>query len=233
MTSRLAIVGGTYRLPSDVVDRGERRRVDGPLGPIEVIDDGTVWWFNRHGLDERIPVHRVDHLANMAALATGCDRVLAIGSCGSLRADLGPGTVVAPDDVFAPWSTPTRYGDARAESMAGFDPRWRAHVVGSWRRATSTGLLDGGTYVQSPGPRFETPAEVRFYATVGDVVGMTLAAEMVAAGEFGLSHAAIVMVDNFANGVGGGQLTLDEFEGHVAANGGGLWSDVRATVAAL
>jgi len=32
---------------------------------------------------------------------------------------------------------------------------------------------DGGVYLQSMGPRFETKAEIRFMSTVGDVVGMT------------------------------------------------------------
>ena len=32
---------------------------------------------------------------------------------------------------------------------------------------------DGGVYLQSMGPRFETKAEIRFMATCGDVVGMT------------------------------------------------------------
>ena len=34
-------------------------------------------------------LHRVDHAANMDALATECDLVLAVGSCGSLRTDFG------------------------------------------------------------------------------------------------------------------------------------------------
>jgi len=231
--ARLAIVCGTYRLPAGIVERGERRRVDGPRGSIEVIDDGTVWWSNRHGLDERTPVHRVDHATNMAALATGCDRALAIGSCGSLHRATEVGTVLLLDDTFAPWTTPTIFDDARAESMPGFDLAWRARVLEAWRLATSTSLVDGGTYVQSPGPRFETPAEIRFYATVGDVVGMTLAAEMVVAAELGIAHAAIVMVDNLANGIGDLPLTKTEFEANVAANRDRLWIDVEAVAARL
>ena len=45
-------------------------------------------------------------------------------------------------------------------------------------------------YAQTLGPRFETPAEVRALARVADMVGMTIAAEAVLAGEAALAYAA-------------------------------------------
>jgi 5'-methylthioadenosine phosphorylase len=229
---RLAIVTGTHRFPPSLTEGAERRTLPGPRGDIEVLDRGDVVLVNRHGLDERTPVHRVDHAANMTAVATECDLVLAIGSCGSLRTDLAPGAILLLDDVFAPWSTASIFEDARAESLPGFNRSWRAGILDAWA-ATGEPVIDGGTYVQSPGPRFETPAEVRFYAVVGDVVGMTLAAEMVAAGEAGLMYAATVMVDNMASGLAAEPLTIAQFEAAVASNRDALWSAVTATTAAL
>ena len=78
--------------------------------------------------------------------------------------------------------------------------------------------IDGGVYVQTTGPRFETPAEVRFLATVGDVVGMTIGTENVAMHERGLTHAAVCIVDNLGNGLGATTLTLEEFEAGKRAN---------------
>jgi 5'-methylthioadenosine phosphorylase len=139
--------------------------------------------------------------------------------------------MVAIDDVFAPWVSPTLFDDARAESLPGFDVEWRAQMVDAWRSSANVHLVDGGTYVQSRGPRFETPAEVRFYAGVGDVVGMTLAAEMVLAREAGIHHAAVCVVDNLANGVGDRQLTVSEFEATARTNRERLWAAVFAMVA--
>ena len=45
-----------------------------------------------------------------------------------------------------------------------------------------------------------------------DVVGMTIAAECVIAGELGLEYAALCMVDNLANGLAEGELSVDEME---------------------
>jgi len=228
----LAIVTGTHRFPPALTDGAKRRTLVGPRGPVEALDRGEVLLLNRHGMDERTPVHLVDHAANMTALAIECDQVLAIGSCGSLRTDLLPGAVLLLNDVFAPWTTDSIFADARAESLPGFDAPWRASVLDAWA-ATGEPVIDGGTYVHSPGPRFETPAEVRFYAVVGDVVGMTLGAEMVVAREAGLAYAAVVMVDNMASGLAAEPLTMEQFEAAVARNRDELWTGVSATVGAL
>ena len=60
-----------------------------------------------------------------ALLDAGCDRVLALASTGSLRADWPVGTVVVPDDFFAPWVTPSIFDDTRGHAVPGFDPEWR------------------------------------------------------------------------------------------------------------
>lgn len=199
------------RVPVDVVS---------PRGParITLLDLGDAVVCSRHGLDDFRPAHLVDHHANLAALAAaGCDRVLALGSVGSLRADWPVGTVVVPDDLFSPLVTPSWFDDARGHRVLGFDAVWRAEVLAAWR-AHDPAVVDGGIYAQTTGPRFETPAEIRFLATVADVVGMTVAAEAFLAGEVGLAHAAVCVVDNLANGIAATPLTEAEFRAGVAAN---------------
>ena len=44
-------------------------------------------------------------------------------------------------------------------------------------RSVEGPVVDGGVYVETRGPRFETPAEIRWLATLGDIVGMTAASE--------------------------------------------------------
>ncbi len=163
--------------------------------------------------------HRIDHAANLRALAEqGCDRVLAIGSVGSLHAELPVGSLVCPDDFIALQLGLSALDDVRAHRPPGFDRGWRERVLSAWREAGAGELRDGGVYWQAIGPRFETPAEIRLIAAHADLVGMTVASECVVAGELGLAYAAVCVVDNLANGVGPGELSVEEMERHRAAN---------------
>jgi 5'-methylthioinosine phosphorylase len=145
--------------------------------------------------------HAIDHGANLRPLAEqGCDRVLAIGSVGSLRPELGVGSLVCPDDFIALNLGDSIYEDARAHSAPGFDPHWREEVISAWSEGGQA-PRDGGVYWQARGPRFETPAEIRVMAAHADVVGMTIASECVVAGELDVAYAALCVVDNLANGL--------------------------------
>lgn len=230
-SSRLAVITGSGIGAADVVPDGDARTVGTDRDGVVVRDAGAVVALGRHGAQHDRPAHRVDHAANLAAIASlGCDRVLAVASTGSLRTDWGVGTVVLPDDFFAPWANPSRYDDTRGHSVPGFDPDWRTRIRDAWRDVCSTPVIDGGVYVQTTGPRFETPAEVRFLASVGDVVGMTVASECILAKEFGLAYAVVCVVDNIANGLSATNLTVEEFEAGVASNREQLVSDLRRVV---
>jgi len=162
--------------------------------------------------------HQIDHEANLRPLLEqGCDRVLAIGSVGSLDPGLAVGSTVCPDDFIAFGLAGSIFSDLRAHSAPGFDPRWRAEVIAAWAEG-SAAPRDGGVYWQARGPRFETAAEIRAMAPHADVVGMTIASECVVAAELGLAYAALCMVDNLANGIGAGAISVEEMEADRARN---------------
>lgn len=156
----------------------------------------------RHGCEGGFVLpHEIDHEANLRPLLEqGVDRVLAIGSVGSLRPELGVGSLVCPDDFIALNLGDSIFADARAHSAARFSERWRKEVIAAWSEGGQA-PHDGGVYWQARGPRFETPAEIRLMAGHADVVGMTIASECVVAGELGLDYAALCVVDNLANGL--------------------------------
>ncbi len=157
----------------------------------------------RHDADSAFVLpHLIDHAANLRPLLEqGCDRVLGIGSVGSLKpAGLAVGALVCPDDFIALGLGDSIFDDGRAHSAPGFTPRWREEVITAWSEGGQA-PRDGGVYWQARGPRFETPAEIRLMATHADVVGMTLASECVVARELGLDYAALCVVDNLANGL--------------------------------
>jgi 5'-methylthioinosine phosphorylase len=189
----------------------------------------------RHGAGEGAYVlpHAIDHAANLRPLLEqGCDRVLAIGSVGSLRPELPVGSLLCPDDFIALQVGVSIFADTRAHSAPGFDPRWRGEVIEAW---TTGGQAphDGGVYWQTLGPRFETPAEIRLVAPHADVVGMTIASECIVAGELGLEYAALCMVDNLANGLASGALDVAALEDDRLANAARLRDGLAAVLPRL
>ncbi len=159
--------------------------------------------------------------------------MLAIGSVGGLRAELGPGTFVCPDDFIALDAGPlTALEGAAAHRVPGFDPGWRGEVLRACA-AAGVEVHDGGVYWQVRGPRLETPAEIGLIAAHAEVIGMTIASECVIAGELGLRYAAVCLVDNLANGVGETELTVAELDAGRAANRERLAAALEAVVPAL
>src|SRR5918995_4956844 len=197
---RLAVVGGHSIMDTGFPGGADRREVDVRGGPVEVADAGSFVALQRHGLGSYTPPHAIDHQANPRALAdVGCDRGLAICSVGGLRAELGVGTMLAPDDFIALHLGLSTFDDQRGHRVPGIDPEWRRRVVEGWSADAEIPLGDGGTYWQTIGPRLETAAEIRLIGAHADVVGMTLGSECVVAGELGVPYAAICVVDNLAN----------------------------------
>jgi len=227
---RLGFIGG-HGVMRVAAGAAARRAV---YGGVALLESDTAVWLERHGLESFTPAHRLDHVRNLDALAAaGCDRVIALSSVGSLRTDWPVGTIAAPDDFFAPGISPSRFNDARGHSVPGFDLAWRARVVEAWLRAARSPLIDGGVYAQTPGPRFETPTEVRALARDADLVGMTVASESIIAAETGIAYAAVCVVDNLANGLEPTRLTMAEYAAGAAANRDRVVDDVEAVIPLL
>jgi len=212
---RLAIVGGNAT-----------RGLQLPPGEWETLD--------RHGEDAYALPHQIDHAANLGRLvASGCERVLAIASVGGLQPQYGPGTFLCPDDFISLAGNATMLSGRDAHLVIAFDPDWRGVVLEEWTSHADPPLLDGGVYWQSVGPRLESPAEVRHAARDADVIGMTIASECAAATELGLAYAAVCVVDNYANGVGESELTIEELEAGRAANREALAAALEIVLPAL
>ena len=103
---RLGIIGGTGLLELEGLEvrrrREDRTRWGAPSGPVleGVLGGREVAFLHRHGTPSRIPPHRINYRANICALsAAGCDRIVAVAAVGGIRADLGPGTLVVPDQI--------------------------------------------------------------------------------------------------------------------------------------
>ena len=70
-----------------------------------------------------------------------------------------------------------------------------------------------GTYLQTTGPNFETPAEIKAFRALGaDAVGMSTACEAVAAHHMGLKVCGISCISNLAAGISKSPLTHEEVQ---------------------
>jgi 5'-methylthioadenosine phosphorylase len=195
------------------------RIVETKHGRVALRERGEHVVLNRHGAGPApLPPHRINHRANLAALAQlGFEDVVSFNSVGSLQARLAPGTFVSCSDYVGLQQGPATYFDDELKGGApgianNLVPRLVAGLAPAFVVAT------GQTYVQMRGPRFETRAEIRVIRHWGDVVGMTLAHEADLCTELGLRYNSLGMVDNYANGLEGTSIDFASFKVHVGNN---------------
>ncbi len=73
--------------------------------------------------------------------------------------------------------------------------------------------LSEGVYLQTTGPNYESPAEIRMFESMGaSAVGMSTACEAVAAKHAGFEICGVSCITNMASGIGSGELKHDEVQ---------------------
>ena len=92
-----------------------------------------------------------------------------------------------------------------------YDPDLKAQIR---EAAEELGIpLQSGVYMQTPGPNFESPAEVRMCRTLGaDAVGMSTACESIAANHMGMRICGISCISNLACGMTETPLSHEEVQ---------------------
>jgi 5'-methylthioadenosine phosphorylase len=192
--------------------------VETPFGPpseTPVVGDvagRAVAFIPRHGRDHRFPPHHVNYRANLWALrALGVRQVLAPCAVGSMLPELGPGSLVVPDQIVdRTWGRPHTVYDGIGQVVhVGFaDPycaRGRLAVLGA-ARDVRWPPRDGSTLVVVNGPRFSSRAESRWHAALGGhIVGMTAMPEAAIARELALCYTSASVVTDLDAGFESGE----------------------------
>lgn len=222
-----AIIGGSGVYDPDMLSQQEERMVETPFGTVEVTvgtyKDAEVAFLPRHGGGHSQPPHLINYRANMWALhELGVERIISTSAVGSLNEDVTPGSyVVLSDFIDFTKRRPTTFYEGPSSLVPEKDvvhidvtrpycPQLRSVAYDSGAKCGMQ-MIDGGTYVCTEGPRFETAAEIRMYSILGgDVIGMTNVPEVVLARELEICYASIAMVTNFAAGISGEKLTHAE-----------------------
>ncbi len=234
----LGILGGSGLYEASFFDRISEKIVKTPFGDtsdrlqIGEVGELRVVFIPRHGRKLTVPANMVNHRANIWAMKKdGVSHIIASSSTGSLKKTLKPGDFVVPDDFLAFWNVPTLRQDVHHATPA-LDPALRLVLKKNAMKAGAT-VHDGGTYIQTSGPRLETRAEIEFFRNYGDVLGMTMASEATLACEVEIAYASLCTVDNYCNGIAPGLLTYEDIVRQQKENEGKLASAMEIAVEML
>lgn len=226
---RVAIIGGTGIDEMDCFAGGVTARVRTRFGSAEVmqtrVGDRDLIFLPRHGLTHSTPPSQINYRAQIAALRKiGAGAVIGVCAVGSLRTDLPAGSLAVLSDFI---DLTKRRQDTFFDTEHGpvvhtdftqpYCPVISDILVDSCKRV-GVPCTSSATYVGVEGPRYETPAEIRLYASWGgDVIGMTNLPEAVLAREAGLCYGAMAVVTNLAAGLSPTPLNHDEVRSAMAS----------------
>jgi len=213
----LAIIGGTglYHFGDGV----NAEVIATPYGEAAIfrlqLNGREVLFLPRHGIEHRIPPHRVNYRANIWALhALGVHEVLATQAVGSInpRMALGHFAILAQFLDFTKCRPATFFDEqvVHIDITHPYCPRLSARLLRAGEFLQDQ-LHSDAVYACTEGPRFETAAEIKAFRMLGaDLVGMTNVPEVILAREAGLCYASISIVCNWGAGMNNYPLTHDE-----------------------
>lgn len=211
---KIALVSGTSISQSDLFNDWKTLQIETPFGEVTAKCRDNLLLLNRHGISGKTPPHAINYRANLKAIEKwGAESILSLNSVGSLTPDLPPGTLLSCGDYVS--FDPISFFDDQNTYQV---PQIANNLLPDIEIVLRETLPKNKIYVQTRGPRFETPAEIRVVRNWGDVVGMTLAHEADLAGELEIPYTSLAMVDNYANGMGQEPLSADSFRRQILQN---------------
>jgi purine-nucleoside phosphorylase len=178
----------------------EGRFIFGYLSGKKVVAmQGRVHYYEGYDIEDVVlPIRIMRHL--------GAKTLILTNASGGINATYSPGEFMLISDHICLVPSPLIGKNAseigtRFPSMHDiYDRELRRVVI---KTAAETGIhIREGVYIQTTGPQYETPAEIRMYRAYGaDAVGMSTAVEAIAAVHAGFRVIGISCVSNMACGI--------------------------------
>jgi 5'-methylthioadenosine phosphorylase len=223
-----AIIGGSGLAKLSALQNTRRQVMRTPYGEpsgamtFGVLAGREVVFLARHGYGHTIAPHEINYRANIWALKDlRVSGVIAVATCGGIRHDLGPGTLVVPDQIIdythsrkSTFFEGTESPVTHIDFTQPYSARMRKVLIDAAAECGES-VVDGATYACTQGPRLETAAEIeRIARDGGDIVGMTGMPEAALAREAGLDYAALGVIVNYAAGRGDSknEIKLDDLD---------------------
>ncbi len=245
MTISMAIIGGTGVYDPNILANIRDESISTPYGDVTVkigeYQGKAVAFMNRHGAGHSVPPHLVNYRANIAGLKKlGVKSILATAAVGSLNPQMKPGDFVFVDQFLdftknrqSTFFEGGKHGVVHVDLTEPYCPEMRKLMAEAAAELKLT-YHQGGVYVTTEGPRFETPAEIKMFRLFGgDLVGMTSVPEVILAKEAEMCYATVCMVTNFAAGISPNHLTHQEVLDVMAKNSENLRKLAMTTIAKL
>ncbi|HEX3032236.1 MAG TPA: S-methyl-5'-thioadenosine phosphorylase [Bacillota bacterium] len=242
MAVSYAIIGGTGVYDPKILTDTREEKVHTNYGDV-VVKVGSyhgkeIAFLPRHGAKHSVPPHLINYRANISALKQlGVTKILATAAVGSLNPAMLPGDFVLVDQFmdFTKNRAATFFeGGSQGVVHIDLTEPYCKELRGVMKTAAGQlglRLSEGGNYVCTEGPRFETPAEIRMYRMLGgDLVGMTSCPEVALSREAEMCYATVAMVTNFAAGISPTCLTHSEVVETMRQNGEKLRQLVMKTM---
>lgn len=242
---KIAVIGGSGVYDPDMLENVRAERVETPYGGVELqigaYAGREVAFLARHGSRHSIAPHKINYRANIYALKKlGVRKVVSTTAVGSLNRAMQLGDFVLPNQFldFTKNRVCTFYeggerGVVHVDVTEPYCPDLRRKITGIGSRL-GIHVINGGTYVCTDGPRYETPAEIKMFSLLGgDLVGMTNVPEVTLAQEAEMCYATISMVTNMAAGISETKLTHQEVMDAMAANSGNFRRLIMTLLAEL
>ncbi len=148
--------------------------------------------------------------------ALGVKELFLTAAVGSLKPGIKPGQlVILKDHINLMGSNPLMgnhhpaFGEMFPDMNDPYDKALRKEAVKLAKKAKVRAVE--GVYTAVTGPSYETPAEVKMYRMLGgDIAGMSVVPETIAARQLKLRVAGLCWVSNFCSGISKQVLTHEE-----------------------
>lgn len=146
----------------------------------------------------------------------GIEQIVLTNSSGAINSSYIPGDIVIVQDHIATFVPNPLQGEnieelgTRFPDMSQIYDSQLQQLMLKVANQLSIQLKDG-VYLQSAGPSFESPAEIKMYQHLGaDMVGMSTACEAIAARHAGIRVVALSCISNMASGISEQALSMEE-----------------------
>lgn len=172
---------------------------------------GRVHFYEGYAIDDVVlPIRTMGLL--------GAKYILLTNAAGGIDLDFEPGDLMLIEDHISSFIRSPLIGENIEELGVRFPDMSRVYDLKLCecirRAASSEGLgIKEGTYLQTSGPQFETPTEIKMFRTLGaSAVGMSTVVEAIAAHHMGLRVCGISCISNMAAGILDQPLTHSEVQ---------------------
>lgn len=172
---------------------------------------GRVHFYEGYAIDDVVlPIRTMGLL--------GAKYILLTNAAGGIDLDFEPGDLMLIEDHISSFIRSPLIGENIEELGVRFPDMSRVYDLKLCecirRAASSEGIgIKEGTYLQTSGPQFETPTEIKMFRTLGaSAVGMSTVVEAIAAHHMGLRVCGISCISNMAAGILDQPLTHSEVQ---------------------